>query len=475
MPLATGGPLNSYASYLRLVYAGRWVDTRIAARLCEEVQNFVLTPTSEPYEILVISMPPQHGKSMAITEALPSWYLCRNPTHNVIEISYNETFAALFGRRNREKLLRYGPALGVTLAKSPRTSREFELEEGGGMLSCGVLSGITGHPCNLMIIDDPIKNRKDADSKNKRERLVEEWQNTFKTRLAVGAKVIVIQTRWHEDDLAGHILRSEANVRALNFPCEAQENDLLGRSPGAPLLPELGKGERWLKSYKKSYLASNGARAWNALFQGRPAPDDGNLLKRGWWQFYPWGSPPQVNTVLISVDASFKETNTSDFVAIQVWGKRGVQCFLLDETHERMGFTKTLAAIRRVKRSFPNATILVEDAANGSAIIDVLRTEFFGVLPVKARDSKASRVNAVSPMIEAGNVFLPHGAPFTGAFIEECAAFPNAQHDDRVDAMSQALNYLLSTYARDPLNKDMSHLPKELRPLKTNSTFMKWD
>ncbi|MDL2215727.1 phage terminase large subunit [Ruminococcaceae bacterium OttesenSCG-928-N02] len=473
---ATVGPLEHYESYLRLVYGANWVDTKIAHRLCEEVQAFVQTPAQAPYEILILSMPPQHGKSMTITEALPSWYLCNNPHHHVIEISYNARFAALFGRRNREKLRRFGPTMGVKLAKTPNTSCEFELEQtGGGMLSCGILSGVTGHPCELMIIDDPIKNRSEADSKTHREKLVEEWQNTFKTRLTAGAKVILIQTRWHQDDLAGYILRSEENVRYLNFPCEAQGADPLARKPGQALLPELGKGDKWLADFKKSYTGSSGVRAWNALFQGQPAPAEGVLLKREWWCFYPAHQPPQVNVVLISVDAAFKASETSDFVAIQVWGKRGANFFLLDETHAHLGFSKTLQAIRTHKERYPNAHILIEDAANGSAIIEVLHEEFSQVIAVKPQGGKEARVHAISAVVESGHVFLPQGAPFTGAFIEECAAFPRGRYDDRVDAMSQALNRLLHIHAQDAPRPTADPLPPELQTPKGSHAYINWE
>ncbi len=457
-------PLHNYECYLEYVYEGYFLHTAVATYLCRAVEEFVERKTCKPYEILVVNMPPQHGKSMAITEALPSWYLSKNPLHRVIEISYNRQFAAHFGRRNREKLLHFGAALGTGLAKSPRSSSEFELDNQiGGMLSTGVFAGITGRACNLMVIDDPIKNRREADSERYRDRIFEEWQNTFKTRLAPGAKVVLIQTRWHEDDLAGRILNSEKWVQHINLPCEAEENDPLERPVGAPLAPELGKDAAWLAAYKQSFESKEGTRTWNALFQGRPSAAQGEILKRSWWQFYQYNAPPNITQAVISVDAAFKNTPSSDYVSVQTWGRHGVKIYLLAEDTRRMSFTETLNAIRTASRACPTAAILIEDKANGSAIIDILAKEFVQILPVEPKGGKIARVNAISAAIEAGNVYLPEGAPFTGRFVEECAAFPNGTHDDRVDAMSQALNRLvLHSWAQEEKEKPKRKLPKEL-------------
>ena len=183
-----------YVDYVSYVHDGRWKRTKFGEYLCNEVQNFLEDDSSPSYSILVISTPPQHGKSMTITETLPSWYLGKNPTHRVIEVSYGEDFAKKFGRRNKEKITRFGEELfGVSLATKPNSVVEFELSNNvGGMISRGVSSGIAGQPANLLILDDPIKNQRDADSPSVRNRTVDEWQSTMRTRLAARAKVILI-------------------------------------------------------------------------------------------------------------------------------------------------------------------------------------------------------------------------------------------------------------------------------------------
>ena len=199
---------RSYADHLALTTPG-WKNTRLSRFLADTVQKFIETQTGNAYDILVVECPPQHGKSMSLTEAFPSWYLGKYPTNRVIEASYNEETAERFSRRNKEKILNYGGALfGIGIGDINR-STEFELDNHQGrMISRGIMSGITGNPANLLLIDDPIKNRVEADSPTTRSRIWDEWQNSLKSRLAAGAKVVLIMTPWHEDDLAARILRS---------------------------------------------------------------------------------------------------------------------------------------------------------------------------------------------------------------------------------------------------------------------------
>ena len=458
---------TDYCAYVKHVHEGRWEASRFHKFLCNEVQSFIETETGNPYDILIIHTPPQHGKSQTITETLPSWYLGKNPLHRVIEISYSEDFAMLFGRRNKDKIReKCGDIFGMELAKSPNSSTEFELKNNvGGMISRGVLSGVTGRPCNLMIIDDPIKNSQEAFSESYRNSVWNEWTRSFKTRLAPGAKVILIMTRWHEDDLAGRLLAKEENVRYLRIPCEAEENDPIGRKAGDALCPEIGKDNAWLVPFKKSYIGTDGSSAWEAMFQGRPTSEEGNMLKREWWSYYD-ELPPIVDWVM-SVDAAFKDGKDNDFVAIQVWGKTGADMYLIDAVKKHLNMPDTMREIKRLRAMYPKCvTTLIEDKANGSAIVQMLRREMFGIIPIEPQGGKVARVNAVSGAIESGNVHLPHNKPFTDNFVDECAAFPRGAHDDQVDCMSQALNRMIYSRAENKPMKPVNALEKAFPGLK---------
>ena len=369
----------------------------------------------------------------------------RFPTKRIIMASYNEDSAQRFCRRNSDKIRQFGATLfGVSLAIDRSTELELDNRQ-GRMISRGIMSGITGNPADLIIIDDPIKNREEANSQTIRDKLWEEWQNSIKSRLAAGAKVILIMTPWHEDDLAARLLNSETNISEIRLPVEAEENDPLGREIGDALCPELGKDNAWLKQFKASYIhdAQGGARAWEALYMCRPRVEGGNLVDRSWWQYFKEGSIKNFGTEIISVDAAFKGTDSSDFVCITVWGKLNTDYYLRYCLNRHLTFSQTLDAIRLAQTLYPNAQrVLIEDKANGTAIIDVLQREMFCV-PVNPKGGKEARVNAISPAIESGHVFLPENMPWLEAFMDQFSAFPAGAHDDMVDSTSQALAFLL--------------------------------
>lgn len=453
---------TDYCEYVQYVHHDAWKKTPFHRFLCRYVQNFVERETDLPYEILVITTPPQHGKSQSITETLPSWYLGKHPDRRVIEISYNEEFAINFGRLNRRKIQEFGEDLfGITLAKDSNRNVEFEIaKHGGGMMSSGIGTAVTGKRCNLMIIDDPVKNKAEAFSKSRRDLIYQEWLMSFKTRLAPHSKVILIMTRWHEDDLAGRLLENEEHIKLLRFPCECEEeNDLLHRRIGDALCPEIGKDNEWLKVYKNSMVTTEGTMAWNAMFQGRPSAMEGNIIQRDWWEYYE--ELPQINTWVMSVDASFKDDDQSDYVAIQVWGKNGPDIYLIDAVKKHLNFPDTIMEIRRLRAMYPDCkTTLIEDRANGSAIITMLRREMPGIIAVQPIGSKMARVQAVLGAIESGNVHVPKNRRFTADFVDECSSFPNAAHDDQVDCMSQALNRLIYQRGNAPIIEKLSSFDK---------------
>lgn len=450
-----------FSDYLCYVNGKTWTRTRFGEYLAREIQSFIEEKTENAYDILLLETPPQHGKSMTVTEALPSWCLGKYPGRRVIIASYNDETAERFARRNKEKIERYGETLfGVKIAGINRAT-EFELaaENGaipGRLISRGMLAGITGNPADLLVIDDPIKNRTEADSPARRQQLWNEWLNSLKSRLAAGAKVIVIMTPWHEDDLAARLLATEKNIRLIRLPAEAEENDPLGRSVGEPLCPELGKNAQWLRQFKESYLADSegGARAWSALYQCAPRVEDGNLVPRSWWRYCEAEDARPLAVQIISVDAAFKGEENNDFVAIEVWGKRENDYFLRYCLKRHMDFPQTLAAIRTVRALYPRAyAVLIEDKANGSAIIQTLQKEMF-CIPVEPKGGKIARVNAVSPMIESGHVYLPKGEEWVSDFVDEFTAFPVGKHDDMVDCATQALSYLLHASGELPETRE---------------------
>ncbi|MDQ3095792.1 MAG: phage terminase large subunit, partial [Actinomycetota bacterium] len=199
--------------------------------------------------------------------------------------------------------------------------------------------------------------------------------------------------------------------------------------------------ERFSTAELTETKAEIGSRNWEALYQGRPSPSEGGLLKREWWKFYR-EAPTVFDRLLTSWDMTFKETKEGSYVVGQVWGQREANYYLLDQMRARMDFPEAVFAVRALAAKWPAVREhVVEDKANGPAVIATLRNKIAGMIPVNPEGGKEARANAVSPMIEAGNVYLPDPltAPWIHDFIEECAAFPMGANDDQVDAMSQAL------------------------------------
>lgn len=406
---------------------------------------------------LIWSMPPQEGKSQRVSRTFPAWLLARNPDLRIAIASYELGTARRWGRAIRNDIAIYGDRLGLRVRQDTSAAHEWQLDgHHGGVYSVGIGGALTGRPVDVLIVDDPIKGRAEAESPVYRERCWDFWTDTARTRLAPDAVVIVVLTRWHEDDLAGRLLTGESadEWTYVNVPAEAEgENDPLSRKPGEYLLSARGRTALDWQKTKRDV----GSRTWTALYQGRPAPAEGSLFKRKHWQWYTampaerrsdgsmWAA--NMDEVIQSWDMAFKDTKGSDYVVGQVWGRRGADVYLLDQVRDRLDFPATCRAVEALTSKWPQAHAkLVEDKANGPAVIAQLRSSVSGLVAITPKDSKYARASAVAPFVEAGNVHLPDAriAPWAGDFVIEMQSFPNSAHDDQVDAATQALQRLLA-------------------------------
>jgi predicted phage terminase large subunit-like protein len=410
---------------------------------------------------LVISMSPQEGKSQRTSRRFPLWALTQRPDTRVAIASYEHGVARRWGRAIRDDIIVHGTELGLSVRDDLSAQHEWQLSgHEGGVYAAGIGGALTGRPVDLMVIDDPIKDRAQADSPTYRERAWDWWTDVAATRLAPGAPVVLILTRWHEDDLAGRLLAAEDGHlwRVVNIPAQADhdpnkgETDPLGREPGEFMESARGRTAKQWEAIK----VRSGSRTWASLYQGRPAPAEGDIFLRDWWREYtsprwverPDGScwAPGADEVAMSWDMAFKATSGSDYVVGQVWARYGMELFLLDQVHDRLSFTDTCAALRQLAAKWPQAVAkYVEDKANGTAVINSLSRQVPGLIPVEPDGSKESRASAVTPFVEAGQVHVPAPeiAPWIGSFILEHSGFPNGSHDDQVDACTQAINRML--------------------------------
>lgn len=406
---------------------------------------------------LIVTMPPRHGKSERVSRKFPAWHIGRNPDDEVILASYSVDLSRGFSRIARDTLSARSGVFDVAVDDANKSAESWGIDgHRGGLHAAGVGGPITGKGARIAIIDDPVKNAEEADSETMREKIWEWYTSTLYTRLTPDGRIVVVMTRWHEDDLVGRLLKKEADEvkegahrgerwTVINFPALAEADDYLKRAEGQPLWPEYGFDIDRMQQIRVDV----GSRVFNALYQQRPSAAEGQLFKRHWWQYYT--VLPTMVRKIISIDATFKDSDNSDFVSIQVWGKRAADMYLIDRINARMDFVTTIQAIRNIVKKHPDAAMkLVEDKANGSAIISMLRREIGGIVPINPQGGKIARANAISPHIESGNVYLPEDKPWISDFVEECSAFPNGKHDDDVDAMTQALNRFIYHSANIP-------------------------
>lgn len=399
----------------------------------------------------ILTMPPQEGKSWLISRWFPHWLLQRQPESKIGIVSYAASLARTSSQSVRNDI-RSHPEWGLELAPDNGAASLWTLDgHRGGVMSAGIEGGLTGRPLDCLIIDDPLEGEAQALSEVYRKSNWNWWKTTGSARLSPQAIVIVVMTRWHEDDLVGRLRIDDPDGwRYINIPAQCDsDDDILDRLHGEYMISATGRTRAEWDQRKKD----QGSRGWQALSQGDPTSPAGTIFKREWWVTSPIKhvlvhangrkQAIGVDTVIISVDAAFKDTKDSDYVVMQVWGKRGAKAFLLDEVRDRMDFPTTCSTLVALCATWPQAHIkIIEDKANGPAIISTLKAKVPGLIPFTPVDSKEARAHAVAPFCEAGNVELPDpkDAPFVLAFIEELAGFPNAAHDDRVDACTQALH-----------------------------------
>lgn len=428
---------------------------------------------------LIVSMPPRVGKSYTASLWTPAWYLERHPDRNVILASHDGNYAVSWGRKVRDLLRRHADEgrLQARVSRDVAAGGEWETTQGGGMLARGIGGSITGRGAHLLLIDDPLKDFASAHSIAVRQGQWDWWLSTAQTRLEPGAAVVLVMTRWHEDDLAGRLTSPEhegdpGEWRVLRIPAlgegdvaDVEEGrvaeDSLQRAPDVPLrLASTEESEDEARERWDKIRRGVGPYVWAGLYQQRPSEPEGTILKRGWWQFYrregdvlvlPDAALGRLGRVEVgrlrvvqSWDLAVKDKQTSDFVVGQVWGALGEgHRFLLDQYRGRADFVETVKQMRVLRARWPQtAATYIEDKANGPAVISELREELSGLVPHNPKGDKVQRAFGIQGDLQAGNLWLPE--PGTAGFdvrgfIDEAAQFPNGANDDQVDATTQAI------------------------------------
>jgi predicted phage terminase large subunit-like protein len=408
-------------------------------------------------EGIIFNVPPRTMKSLLITVFFPIWVWTSDPSRRFMFVSYSEKLSTQHSVFRRSVIEsdwyqeRWSKVF--SFSKDQNLKSHYENSERGAMFSTGMQATATGLGGDILIFDDPL-NPEQAVSQAEREAVNLRFDATFRSRInnpATGVKIIIMQ-RLHELDLTGHILSREAERwKHVSLPAIAEKDEEVLAPKGRVFKTRRAGTLLWPARLPQSFLDSQrvgmGSWAFNGQYQQSPAPIEGGIIKRQWVRFYRQ-LPEKFDFVVQSWDCTFSGGSDNDFVAGQVWARSGGKYYMLPyRAYDRLDFAPTMAAIKACHAKFPHAhAILIEDKANGPAIISELQKEIPGVVAVNPEGGKLARAQATAPLWEAGSIELPDPQNFEVPWIEDylhnICTFPKAAHDDDVDATSQALIYM---------------------------------
>ncbi len=384
---------------------------------------------------ICISVPPRHGKSEFLSFWTPTWHLELFPEKRIILCSYAAELASSFGRRVRNEF-DANALLHTKLSVDSKAAHRFHTREGGGMVCAGVEGPITGKGANLFLIDDPYKDMQQAMSETYNAHLMSWYESVARTRLEPDGSMIIIMTRWRENDLVGHLVKNQGFVE-IKLPALAGIRDPLGRLEGEALCPDRYPTES-LTLIKKEV----GSYTWNALYQQNPIPVQGGLFKRKWWQRY--RELPPTKRIVQFWDCAQKVGITNDYSVCATWAECTTGYYLIDLWQQKVEAPQLESACLSLYEKYKPNAVVIEDKSSGSSLIQSLRQKTR--LPIIAYDPKARdkevRASAATPSVEAGRCYLPEGASWAEDFIIEHERFPNVEHDDQVDTTSMMVEFM---------------------------------
>ena len=412
LQLQRGLAMSSPGLFALIASQGKWKLAKHLVELDNALVDAIEAARAGEIVGLTVSMPPQHGKSELCSKYLPAWYLGAYPDHKVVVVGYEADFAAGWGRKARDLLEEHGHLFGVQVAKQSRAATRWEIDgHDGGMVTAGVGGPITGKGAHLLIIDDPIKNDEEARSSSFREKLWEWWQSVASTRIRPGGLFVIIQTRWHRDDLTGRLLRHDAKSgrwRQIVFPALATSNDILGRQPGEALWPQMYPREKLLQVQQDKT-----AYYWRALYQQDPQAEGGTEWPESYFKpeiwFNEWPTDECLRVVALDPSKG-KESKFGDYSAfVKVMWNDGV--LYVDAEMERWNTAEIVERAVQIQRTFKPHNFGIEVNQFQSLLaeqIDIAcraRTIDLPLLTIENRQNKVVRIRTLTPFLAREHSF----------------------------------------------------------------------
>lgn len=462
--------LQSKDSFLHFIamFAPTLVPDWLMGRHIHVIADKLQKVESGEIKRLMVFLPPRSSKSVICSKLFPAWYVGRHPQHEILTVSHSDQLASDFGRSVRD-LVNYDlfntVFPDVQLRSDVRAAGKWKTNQGGTYYAAGVRSQIAGRGAHVAILDD-VMSEEDSFSETGR-RYVKEWYPSgLRTRIMPNGSIVIINTRYHEDDLCGWLLRQESQIELENkwevikIPAWVDEpsSKLLNLPVGSSYFPEW-KPSEILKNDEEEIKASNGSRYWESLYMQNPVPDTGGIIKKKWIQWWDYDEPPACDYIIQTYDTAFSTKTTADFSVIQTWG---IFEHMETDSTGRENWVSNLILLGNEKGRFDYPALrtkaqelydyhkpdvcIIEKKASGQSLIQDLRRAGLPVLDYIPDRDKTARVYAATPLMEAGRVWLPKGYEWSDDLYGEAITFPNARHDDQVDAMTMAIHYMKESW-----------------------------
>ena len=412
---------------------------------------------------LMVFLPPRSSKSLLCSKLFPAWYIGQYPQREILTVSHSDQLSTDFGRGVRDLI---GSQTfqsifpDVKVRSDVRSAGKFMINQGGTYFAAGVKTQIAGRGAHVAILDD-VMSEEDAFSEAGRRYIKNWYPSGLRTRLMPGGAIVVINTRYHEDDISGWLLSNanEGEWDILKIPAWVDDASakLLQLPVGSSYFPEW-KPDSILRGEEDEIKRNNGTQYWQSLYMQDPQPQEGGLIKKEWFRIWDEDDPPECSYILQTMDTAFSKRSTADYSVMQTWGifellerdSEGVERWisnlvLLSNVRERLEYPELRSTAQDLFDKHKPDMVLIEKKASGQSLIQDLRRAGLPILEYTPDRDKVSRVNAATPLLESGRIWVPDKG-WAQELVTESGGFPTARYDDQVDAMTMAILWMKESW-----------------------------